>query len=129
MRNTLKHIGYTLWVIGLLLVTVPTMAQQQTWKSTSSLKTSGSIYTPQVTPVGAVVPMSQSSVGGDPYTPAGIGGPRKAEGQSGRDPGDATEGSTQSPIGDAVIPLTLMALIYALVMYFRRRKEERKETL
>ena len=125
MKNTLKHIGYALWVIGLLLVTVPAMAQQQTWKSTSSLKTSGSIYTPQVTPVGAVVPMSQSSVGGDPYTPAGIGGPRKVL------PGGTIEPdqSSDSPIGDGLIPLSLMALIYALVMYFRRRKEERKKTL
>lgn len=124
MRNTLKHIGYALWVIGLLLVTVPTMAQQQTWKSTSSLKTSGSIYTPQVTPVGAVVPMSQSSVDA-PYTSAGIGGPRKVL------PGGTIEPdqSSDSPIGDALIPLSLMALIYALVMYFRRRKEERKKTL
>lgn len=120
-----------MWVIGLLLVTVPAMAQQQTWKSTSSLKTSGSIYTPQVTPVGAVAPVSNSTVGA-PYTPAGISGPRRS-GESSSDPWghneDGGEGSNDSPIGDAVIPLTLMALIYALVMYFRRRKKERKETL
>ena len=114
-----------MWVIGLLLVTV---AQQQTWKSTSSLKTSGSIYTPQITPVGAVVPMSQSSVGGDPYTPTGgPSGPRKVDFGGNSDPGE--QDTENSPIGDALIPLSLMALIYALVMYFRRRKEERKETL
>ena len=102
-------------LMAVALVALPTMAQQQEWQSTSSMQTSGSTYSPQVTAVGAEAPATQS--------PAGVtlGGPRK----SGSMPDmPSTEGDKGNvPLGDAVLPLTLMALAYALVVYFRKRKE------
>ena len=106
-------------VIMILMVAalaLPTMAQQQEWQSTSSLKTSGSTYSPQVTAVGAEAPAAQSPVGVAPS------GPMKTLPST-----PNTEGQQDNtPIGDAVLPLTLMALAYALVVYFRKRKQTLK---
>jgi len=116
--KSIKVIGYGLWVIGMLLVSVPTMAQQDQWQSTSSLPTSGSSYTPQVTAVGASVPAQQSAVGA-PYSPAEPpSGPRRIG-----TPSDGIGQSGESPLGDGLIPLSLLALAYAGVVYFRKRKQ------
>ena len=98
-------------LMAVALVALPVIAQQQEWQSTSSMQTSGSTYTPQVTAVGAEAPAAQSPVGVAPSGPRKMPDLPKPEGQD------------NTPIGDAVLPLTLMALVYALVVYFRRRKE------
>ena len=116
--KSIKVIGYGLWVIGMLLVSVPTMAQQDQWQSTSSLPTSGSSYTPQVTPVGAYTPTQQSSIGA-PYMPEITDGPNRGF----INPGEGGSQSDQSPLGDGLIPLTLLALAYAGGVYFRKRKQ------
>ena len=106
-------------LMAVALIALPTMAQQDQWQSTSSLPTSGSSYTPQVTPVGAQAPAQQSSVGA-PYTPSITGGPnRSIEGNN----ENWQEGDEGSPLGDGLIPLTLLALAYALVVYLRKRKQ------
>ena len=105
-------------LMAVALIALPTMAQDQ-WQSTSSLPTSGSSYTPQVTPVGAQAPVQQGSVGAA-YSPSEQPtGPRKM-GNFGT-PAD-TESDPESPLGDGLIPLTLLALAYAAVMSFRKRK-------
>ena len=105
-------------LMAVALVALPIMAQQQEWQSTSSMQTSGSTYTPQVTPVGAGAPAPQS--------PAGVvpGGPKR-DGLF-PDAPDTKDEKDNTPVGDAVLPLTLMALAYALVVYFRKRKETLK---
>lgn len=105
--------------MAVALIALPTMAQQDQWQSTSSLPTSGSSYTPQVTPVGSPAPAMQGSAGA-PYTPSVTGGPNRSI-EDIQDFNDDPEGS---PLGDGLIPLTLLALAYAGVVYFRRRKRK-----
>ena len=104
-------------LMAVALVALPIIAQQQEWQSTSSMQTSGSTYSPQVTAVGAEAPAAQSSVGTPSRGPMKVGGLPDAPGTSGQD---------NTPIGDAVLPLTLMALAYALMVFFRSRKKTLK---
>jgi len=104
-------------LMAVALIALPAMAQQDQWQSTSSLPSSGSSYAPQVTPVGAQAPIQQSPAGA-PYTPAITGGPnRSIEGVV-----ETEEGDEGSPLGDGLIPLTLLALAYGAVIAFRKRK-------
>ena len=115
-KNIMKRIVMILMAVA--LIALPTMAQQDQWQSTSSLPTSGSSYTPQVTPVGSPAPVQQSPAGA-PYTPEITDGPNRGF----INPGEGGSQSDQSPLGDGLIPLTLLALAYGAVVYFRRRKE------
>ena len=119
MKNV-KVIGYGLWVIGMLLVSMPTMAQQQEWQSTSTMKGTGSTYTPQVTAVGAVSAneMATTTGSGTGAAKAPSGPRRVIDGNN----DNWQEGDEGSPIGDALIPLTLMAVVFCGVIYYRRRK-------
>jgi hypothetical protein len=106
-------------IMAAVLVALPIMAQQQEWRSTSAMQGTGSSLAPQVTAVGA------TSVG-DMATTTGSakasGGPRKIGEASGRNPGDISTGSTNSPIGDALLPLMLMALAFGGYVAIRRKK-------
>lgn len=104
-------------IMAVALVALPTMAQQQEWQSTSAMQTSGSNYAPQVNAIGAesAQPMATTTTS---YSPAKApSGPRK-----GFDHGGETGQSTESPIGDAMLPLMLMAMLFAGVVYTRRKK-------
>ena len=113
--------------VGILMVCLlPLTAAAQTaeqWQSTSTMQGSGSSYSSQVTAVGAasVGSMATTTSSG----PARVSRPRRA-GETSSDPwgnnqtgGDQDEGS---PLGDAVLPLMLMALAFGGVVAFRRRK-------
>lgn len=96
---------------------LPTMAQSaQEWQ-TVSLPGSGSNYAPQVTAVGASVAASEATTTTETYSPAGNPGAIRRGFDTG---GDAGQGP--SPVGDAVVPLLLIALTYAGVTYIRKRK-------
>ena len=97
------------------LIALPTMAED--WQSTSAMQGTGSSYSPQVTAVGATDANSFA-------TTTTAGSPAKAPGGPRRDKigGADDKPSSQSPIGDAVLPLALMALTFAGVVYFRKRK-------
>ena len=104
-------------IMAAALIALPTMAQQQEWQSTSAMQTSGSNYTPQVNAVGATTAPSVATTT-ESYSPAKApNGPRR-----GFDHGGETGQSTESPIGDAMVPLMLCALAFCGVVYFRRRK-------
>ena len=119
-----RVMGYRLWVMGLLLwLALPIMAQPQTFngatapqvtfQSTSTMQGSGSAYSSK--------PMLNSNgmatYEGASYTPAQVpSGPNKAKKAI-----DPTE-DAWVPIGDAVLPLTLMCLLAAGVVYLRRRR-------
>ena len=103
-------------IMAVALFALPTMAQQQEWKSTSVMQGSGSAYSSNVTAVGATSAASAATTT-ESYSPAKApGGPRKSLDS----PGDTGQ-SDQSPIGDAVLPLMLFAGVYLIVRATRRR--------
>ena len=106
-------------IMAVALIALPTMAQQQEWKSTSTMQGTGSSYAPQVTSVGATAATEMATTT-ETYSPAA--GPRKIGGQSGRNPGDVSTGSTESPIGDAVLPMLLCAAVFCGFIALRRRR-------
>jgi len=106
-------------IMGVALIALPTMAQQQEWKSTSTMQTSGSSYSSQVNAVGAVSvhEMATTTSSGSGTTSS----PHKAK----RDfePVIETEdGDDGSPIGDAVLPLMLCAFAYLCMRVYLKRK-------
>jgi len=109
--------------MAVALIALPAMAQQQEWQSTSAMQTSGSNYAPQVNAIGAesVNPMATTTTT-DTYTPAG---PRKQK--SGYDDlfdiGPDTGQSEDFPVGDAMLPLMLCAVVFGGAIAFRRRRE------
>ena len=92
-----------------LYSTAPTASFQ----STSTMPGSGSVYASQ--------PMLDAD-GMATYEGAGRpgGGPRKAGAITGEDDGDL-------PIGDAVLPLMLMAMMFGLFIAMKRKKVGSKE--
>ncbi len=108
-------------IMAVALMALPTMAQQPDWKSTSTMQGTGSAYAPQVMEVGATtVPTIATTT--ESYSPAKApSGPRR-----GFDHGAETGQSTEFPIGDAVLPLMLMAMLFAGVVYTRRKKQAAK---
>lgn len=113
--------------VGMLIVCLlplAAFAQQQDWQTTSTMKTSGSAYSPQVTAVGAAV-VEQQATTTESYSPspAHKGGIRRStKGDFDDSPTDNNKDEEHSPLGDAVWPLMLMALAYLGVRVLRARK-------
>lgn len=108
-------------IMAVALIALPTMAQQQEWKSTSTMQTSGSVYTPQVNAVGATT-AGEMATTTESYSPSK--GPRRAKMEDddwGNNP-QIGEGNEGSPLGDAVLPLLLCALAFSAFLSLRRRK-------
>ena len=111
-------------VLGTLLAClVPAQAQDFSQPrdpaiQSQQLMTTGAAYSGTVyEPFNNTTPADQS------YAPAKApGGPRRTEGQSGRNPSDVGDKSEQFPIGDAMLPLLLMSAAFAGVIYVRKRK-------
>ena len=105
---------YMMIIMAVALMALPTMAQEQEqWKSTSIMSGAGG-YTAPITEVGsASVGEMATTTGSAAKAP---GGPRRGFDIA----GDTPPGP--SPIGDAVLPLALMAMAFAGVVYFRKRK-------
>ena len=108
-------------IMAVALIALPTMAQQQEWKSTSTMQGTGSSYAPQVSAVGATT-VGEMATTTDSYSPAKApGGPRK-----GFDVGGETGKSDQSPIGDAILPMLLCAAVFCGVIALRRKRSALK---
>ena len=98
-------------IMAVALVALPTMAQD--WQSTSAMQGSGSAYSAQVTAVGAVEATDMATTTTDTYSPAQApSGPRRIV-----TPGNS---GTQQPIGDAVLPLLLLAGAYIIIRATRK---------
>lgn len=121
MKN-IKVIGYGVMVMGALLWSAPATAQNaQEWQ-TSTMVGSGSTYSPQVNAVGATT-ASEMATTTSSYSPAKApGGPRKIGEASGRNPGDVSTGSDQSPIGEPWV-MAVFAAAFGGAIAFRRRRE------
>lgn len=111
-------------VLGALMAyLVPATAQTPNnpdWKSTSTMRGTGSIYAPSVQPIGAakVADMGTTT---NSSTPSG---PRRAKMDDDDWPTNPHigEGDEGSPIGDAMLPLGLLALAYAVSLALRRKR-------
>ena len=102
-------------IIMAVALALPTMAQE--WQSTSTLQGTGSNYTPQVTAVGATtVPTIATTT--ESYSPnKAPSGPRR-----GFDVGGEHGQSDEFPIGDAIVPMMLMAIAFGGYIAIRRKK-------
>lgn len=109
-------------IMGVALMALPTMAQD--WQSTSSMQGSGSAYSAQVTAVGAAEVTDMAT------TTNGSSGPNRRKGKK-EDPdpfGGGTITETPNPeesgvpVGDAMLPMLLMAMLFAGVVYTRRKR-------
>ena len=107
-------------IMAVALVALPAVAQQQEWQSTSTLRGTGSTYSPQVTAVGAVsaqematTTCSSSAAPKNPHIRRVIDTNNEIEDE---------EGDQGSPIGDAFWPLMLLALAYMSLRVFLKRK-------
>jgi len=100
-------------IVVAVFVLPTTALRAQEWQSTSTMQGAGSTYSSQVTPVGAtsVADMSTTTMN-QPTGPRRIG-PTHGEGNP-------------NPVGDAVLPLLLMAAACAGVIYLRKRKAHDK---
>ena len=117
-RNTDMRAKIVMIIMAVALIALPAMAQQQEWKSTSVMQGTGSTLAPQVTEVGA---SSAAEMGTttttETYSPA------KSRPRKGFDVGGESGRSDEYPIGDAVLPMLLMAVFFAGIVYYRRKKD------
>ncbi len=118
MKDMKKMNKIMIRAVGVLIVCLlPLVAfAQQDWKSTSTMTGSGSAYMPEVTAVGATSATSESTTS-DSHSSANAPSGRRKTLINGPESGQGL-----SPIGDAVLPLMLMAFAFGGVVYFRRRR-------
>ena len=106
-------------IMAVALVALPAVAQQQEWQSTSTLRGTGSTYSPQVTAVGAVSVQEMATT-----TSSSSAAPKNPHIRRVIDTNNEWEddGDEGSPIGDAFWPLMLFALAYVSLRVFLKRK-------
>ena len=107
-------------IMAVALIALPTMAQD--WQSTSTMQGTSSNYAPQVTAVGAAG-VSELATTTESYSPGRSGGPHRVIGNN-PDAGHTEDES--SPIGDAVLPLMLLACAYLGLRVFLKKKRALK---
>ena len=127
VMKSIKVIGYGLMVIGVLLVSMPAMAQwgndnqvgasapRTTFQSTSSMTGSNSAYSsnPSIGDNGMAAAPSHRSLGARRNDSGGIGTPDADD-----------EDDVINPIGDAILPLLMAAGAFLLMKVLRRRRAE-----
>lgn len=115
-------------IVMVAAMVLPAMAQQQEWKSTSTMPTSGSTYAPQLTEVGATSAAYQATTT-ESYSPgARHANARRKENSDdpwghNQDGGDTDEGF---PVGDALLPLLALACVYAVYSATRVYRRKRR---
>ena len=120
-KTTLRYLLILIGLVSVLSLGAQTLAQQPEVKmqSTSIMAPSGSAL-PQAAVTGAVTTYSTGS--------AKVPGRRRAA--SDEDEGDTPpanpDGPMQDPIGDALLPLMLLALAYVTIRFVRTRKRVRE---
>ena len=124
--KALRYLLSLIAVVSVLSISAQTLAQRPEAKmqSTSVMMSSGSML-PQAAVEGTM--LTGTTIGS--YSPANTyGGPRKVEVNPGGggdpdEPGDNSE-PWEDPLGDAMIPLMLLACAYLIVRVVRRRTRE-----
>jgi len=123
MKKIINSIVCGLCVMGALVVSVPVKAQSfqveqpnAIFQSTSTMGGSGSAYSSNPT-------LDENGTANSPAASA-PSGPRKAKAGTTPPPPVIDENdSGNTPVGDAVLPLLLMAMAFGGVIYLRRRKQ------
>ena len=125
MNERMKDMKTKLMImaVGMLMVCLLPLAAnaqpQEQWQSTSAMKTSGSNYTPQINAIGAESAQPMATTTTATYTPSKApGGPNRSIEYN-----DDFGGDEGSPIGDAMLPLMLCAVVFGGAIAFRRRRE------
>ena len=111
-----------LFAVGMLMACLLPQAAlaQQEWQSTSTMQGSGSAYSSQVTAVGAT---GVATMGATSSAPANAPSRPRRISDFDNSPTDGNQDTEHSPLGDAVLPLLLMAAGFGLYTALRRRKE------
>ena len=119
MKKIINSIVYGIFVLGALVVSVPMSAQSfladmpsAAFQSTSTMDGSGSAYTSNPS-------LDENGTANYPSAASNVP-PRNAK--FGLPDAPTPEDSGNTPIGDAVVPLLLMALVYAFVRYNRKQR-------
>ena len=120
--KALRYLLIVMSMASVLSVSAQNTAQlpEAQMKSTSVMVGSGSAL-PQAAATGIVVTGSTPGT----YTPAGKGGPKKIGGSgsgTGGNEAQETDNPWETPIGDAVVPLMLLALAFVI---FKVRARQR----
>ncbi len=105
-------------IMGVALMALPTMAQD--WQSTSSMQGSGSAYSAQVTAVGAVAATDMAAT---TTTDESSSGPNRRRGKK-FDDGGLPGKPNDTPLGDAALPLLLLACAYLILRATRTRAKK-----
>lgn len=130
MLNMKRMINIAVGMLIVCLLPLAAFAQSGDWQSTSALPGSGSAYSSQVTAVGASNVTGQATTAGSAPAKAISIRPRRDDNDSGGAFGEGAEVTTtidydNSPIGDALLPLLLMAAGFAGYTVLRRRGRQR----
>ncbi len=119
-KKNVKVIGCGVLVIGMLFASMPTMAQfteperpQATFQSTSTMTPSGSQYSSNPS-------LNSDGTAYDPASSAPVSAPAQAP----NGPRKINPIAAPTPVGDAVLPFTLLSMVAAGVVYLRRRKQQ-----
>lgn len=102
-------------IMAVVLFALPTMAQQEQWQ-TSTMQSSGSAYSSQVTPVGATSAPNEATTTTS-YAPGRPGTVKTGF----ITPGEGGSQSDQSPIGEPWV-LAIFAAAFAAVIAVRRKR-------
>lgn len=120
-KTTLRYLLILIGLVSVLSVSAQTLAQQPEthMQSTSVMVSSGSAL-PQAAVTGVMV--TGSEIGS--YSPAKSSKPKREVGGGGTtEDEDEPDGPEEPfPVGDAMWPLMLLALMYVGVRAFRRRR-------
>ena len=123
IMKTLRYLLIVIGLVSVLSVSAQSTAQlpQAQMQSTSGMVYSGSTL-PQAAVTGAYV--TGSTPGS--YSPARVHVGTIRKGASDEDEGDTPPenppGPNENPVGDAMIPLALLACAYVLARAFRKRR-------
>ena len=115
------------FIFGMMCITMictlslPVLAQD--WQSVSTMRGSGSVYTSQVTPVGAMETNQQATTTYDANSPKRIGSVRKSDFGGGQDGGYK---DPNSPIGEATC-LLLFAALFACGITLKKMFNHKKQ--
>ncbi len=113
-------------LMAVALVALPTMAQGFRTQVDDKVQTQAFQSTSTMTPVGSVYSANPTlNEDGTAYNPSEAASPAKAGGgprKIGPSVSETPDPTDQVPVGDAVLPLMLMALAFCGIVYYRRRK-------